>query len=166
MVVHSFVSQVCQQLGMPQATIMAMLTTIQEIQFHLRTSFGDSNTFYGGKVPIPFQGTCQGNRAVLAIWLIVVSRILRNLQNEGHGMNFELAITKASFAIVAFCYVDNTTLGVTALSNSKSPEHIVKRLQSAIDCWSCSLTKPPVEHSNTNQMLLVNLLLHLEKQRT
>jgi hypothetical protein len=138
--VHSFVSLVCQHLGMPQATIMAMLTTIQEMQFHLRTSFGDSNTFYGGKLPIPFQGTCQGNGAGPAIWLIVVSRILRNLQSEGHGMHFESAITKASLAIVAFCYVDDTTLGVTAKSHFESPEQIVTRLQSSIDCWSGSLT--------------------------
>jgi hypothetical protein len=52
--VHSFVSLMCQSIGMPQPTIIAMLTTIQEMQFHLRTAYGDSKAHYGGEMAIPF----------------------------------------------------------------------------------------------------------------
>eukprot|EP00978_Attheya_sp_CCMP212_P004253 scaffold9334_cov78-Attheya_sp.AAC.3 len=138
--VHSFVSLMCQSIGMPQATIIAMLTTIQEMQFHLRTAYGDSQQYYGGKMRIPFQGTCQGNGAGPAIWLVVVSGILQYLETEGHGLEFTSAITEAATKIIAFCYVDDTTLVVAAKNHHEDVINMIHRLQEAINCWSGGLS--------------------------
>eukprot|EP00978_Attheya_sp_CCMP212_P008747 scaffold20541_cov58-Attheya_sp.AAC.2 len=54
-----------------------------------------ATTLWGG-MRIPFQGTCQGNGAGLAIWLGVVSGILQHLETEGHGLDFTSAITEAA----------------------------------------------------------------------
>jgi hypothetical protein len=138
--VHSFVSLMCQSIGMPRATIISMLTTIQEMQFHLRTAYGDSQSHYGGKQQIPFQGTCQGNGAGPAIWLVVVSGILQHLETEGHGLDFQSAITAAATKIIAFCYVDDTSLVVSAKNHNEDVISMIHRLQVAINCWSGGLS--------------------------
>jgi hypothetical protein len=130
----------CQSIGMPQPTIIAMLTTIQEMQFHLRTAYGDSKAHYGGKMAIPFQGTCQGNGAGPAIWLVVVSGILQHLETNGHGLEFQSAITEAATKIIAFCYVDDTTLVVAAKNHQEDVIAMIFRLQEGINCWSGGLS--------------------------
>jgi hypothetical protein len=52
-----------QSFGVKSTTVSAMLETIQEMKFFLRTVFGDSKTFVGSSIKIKMQGLGQGNGA-------------------------------------------------------------------------------------------------------
>jgi hypothetical protein len=44
-IAHAMASMVFQAFGTPTSALVAMLSTIQEMKFFLRTGFGDSKTF-------------------------------------------------------------------------------------------------------------------------
>ena len=54
----------------------AMLTTIEEMKYFLRTAYGDSKKFRGHKILVKFQGLCQGNGAASAGWTVISITIL------------------------------------------------------------------------------------------
>ena len=60
-IVHSLVILLSRNEGAPLPPLLMMFGAIQAMQYYLRTTFGDSETHYGGTQEIPFQGSCQGN---------------------------------------------------------------------------------------------------------
>ena len=62
-VVHSYNLLVAQSMGTPRPIICTMLKAIQQMKFHLRTGYGDSETNYCGSDIKPYQGLCQDNVA-------------------------------------------------------------------------------------------------------
>jgi hypothetical protein len=71
----------------------AMLRTIQDMKFFLRTAFGDSMGFAGSMVDVKTQGLCQGNGAAPAGWAVVNIAILNAHKRQGHGVQFLCPIT-------------------------------------------------------------------------
>jgi hypothetical protein len=53
---HPIASMVFQSLGIPKPAIVSMLTTIQDMKFHLRTGFGDSKAYTGATGGVKTQG--------------------------------------------------------------------------------------------------------------
>ncbi len=84
-IAHAIVSMVFQAFGILSTAVEAMLTTIQEMKFFLRTGFGDSTDFVSSKFEIKTQGLCQGNRASLAGWAVVRICIINAHNKRGHG---------------------------------------------------------------------------------
>jgi hypothetical protein len=70
-ITHAMASMIFQALGTPPSSSEAMLSTIQEMKFFLRTGFGDSKTFAQSKIGIKTQGMCRGNGASPAVWAVV-----------------------------------------------------------------------------------------------
>ena len=70
-IVHSLSILLCQREGAPLSSLLMMFGVIQSMTFYLRTTFGDSSLSYGGLQTTPFQGSCQGNGASPAMWLII-----------------------------------------------------------------------------------------------
>ena len=62
-VAHVIASLVFQSLGVPKQAVVSMLETIEEMEYFLRTTYGDSENFRGSKLELKFQGLCQGNGA-------------------------------------------------------------------------------------------------------
>jgi hypothetical protein len=51
-IAHAMASLIFQSLGVKSTTVSAMLETIQEMKFFLRTVYGDSKTFAGSSIKI------------------------------------------------------------------------------------------------------------------
>jgi hypothetical protein len=62
-IVHAMASLVFQSFGVKSAAVSAMLKTILEMRFFLRTAYGDSKTFARSTIQIKMQGLALGNRA-------------------------------------------------------------------------------------------------------
>ena len=84
---HAIASLLFRSFGVSKEATGAMLKTIQEMIFFLRTAFGDSKDFAGLTVDIKTQGLCQGNSAAPAGWT-VVSIVILNDRRRGHGAKF------------------------------------------------------------------------------
>jgi hypothetical protein len=140
LVAHNIASLALQRTGMPRGPIKAMLTTLQDMEHTCRTAFGDSIKSYGGEIwaiPLkpPPQGLGQGNGAAPTIWALVSTPLLETLREEGHGMIFKCNISKDSFHLVGYAFVDDTTLVNVAPSPDWDTERIMKRSQEALDIY-------------------------------
>ena len=62
-IAHTVVTLSLRRLGMPKSAVQSMIDTIQRMEHHIRTAFGDSTDHYGGNDEAPPQGQFQGNGA-------------------------------------------------------------------------------------------------------
>jgi hypothetical protein len=107
-VAHAVVLLIFRAFGVSEGTFGVMLKTIQEMQFFLRTTFGDSKTAAGMQIKIKTQGLCQGNGAAPAGWAVVSIVILCAHSKQGHGAMFRCPISGMSSKLAAILYVDTT----------------------------------------------------------
>ena len=86
-----------------------MIGTLQQVQHHVRTTYGDSASSYCG-IEVPVHGIGQGNGAGPAIWLIVSITIINMLKRQGFGYKLQTPITHQEFSFVCYTFVDDTNL--------------------------------------------------------
>lgn len=135
-VAHAIASLVFQAFGTPQSACTSMLTAIQEMQFFLRTAFGDSDKSVGAKVSLKTQGLMQGNGASPAGWAVVSISIIHAHKKEGHGATFLCPITNYRHDAAGILYVDDTDLIHLNLEEEESVEEAHEALQMSVDSWS------------------------------
>jgi hypothetical protein len=116
-----------------------MFGTIQKLQHHVRTAFGDSKKFFAantGKVPI--QGVGQGNGAGPQIWALVSTPIFNMLRQMRYGIKLRSSISNQDLFFVGFGFVDDTDL---AISNEdyKSAREAAFALQESVRAWEGGL---------------------------
>ncbi len=86
-----------------------------EYEFSLRTGYGDSANYTGGKSnnkedPVKTQGMCQGNGAAPAAWTVTNIPMIATHKHKGHGAHFIAPIWDISGHIVGGLFVDDMDL--------------------------------------------------------
>ena len=109
-IAHSMALLIFQSFGVEDTAVTAMLETIQEMKFFLRTAFGDSKEFSGLTIEVKTQGLGQGNGTSLAGWYIISIMILRAHGAKGHGAHFIAPMSHVRSSLSAILYVDDTDL--------------------------------------------------------
>jgi hypothetical protein len=110
-----------------------MFTTIQQLEHHVRTVFGESKASFIQQEPKPLQGVGQGNGAGPQIWALVSTPILNMLRAQGLGAKFESALSRVATVLVGFAFVDDTDL-ITSKPRI-SLESVLERIQNALTAW-------------------------------
>jgi hypothetical protein len=87
-IAHAMASMIFQAFGVPTTAIESMLGAIENMNFILRTSFGDSKTFAGGGISIKTQGLCQGNGALPAGWAVISILSCEHTGRKARVQNF------------------------------------------------------------------------------
>ena len=128
-----------QRLGVDAMAAETVLHTLQDMEYHLRTAFGDSNTCYHTQPGNNFNSTGQGSSASPAIWTAVCIVLLKLLQKEGMASAFTSAISAMPTIVAAICYVDDTDLIQRAQSNTEPLTYTIQSLQSNVNIWSQGL---------------------------
>jgi hypothetical protein len=103
-------SLIFQSFGVESTAVLAMLETIQEMIFFLRTAYGDSKTFAGSTIMIKMQGLGQGNGASSAGWCVISITILRAHGAKGQGALFITPMYQVQSSLSAILSVNNTDL--------------------------------------------------------
>eukprot|EP00957_Ditylum_brightwellii_P140296 10690118-Ditylum_brightwellii.AAC.1 len=139
--VHNIAGFALQRIGMPKAPIFCTFTTLQDMIHSVRMSYGDSLETYGGDLWVvntkpPPQGLGQRNSAVLCTWALVSTPLLNAIRRKGHGAVFKCMISKSSFKLVAYCFVDDATVVQMAPSPDMTTEEIFTLTQSKIDLYA------------------------------
>lgn len=137
-IVHSLAILICQREGSPIAPLMMMFGVIQCMSFYIRTTFGDSEGSYGGIQDIPFQGSCQGNGASPALWLVISMYLVLLMKHKGHTSSITTPITQEVLNMAGFLFVDDTDLVITANKNENDVT-VYNKLQQSIDFWNGTL---------------------------
>ena len=136
--VHSFISLSIQRLGVPLAIIFALLRPLQESKHFIRTAYGDSSTFYGGKRPVPFQGSGQGNASSSPFWTVVSSHLIDMMRELNICSTFSTSITLAAFSLIMIMYVDDNDIFINS-SRINQIADIKHKAQQAITFWKEAL---------------------------
>ena len=139
-VLHSITMLAFRRLGFPIPPVECMLKTIQQMKHYIRTTFGDSNSFFSSdKAAIPFQGILQGNGAAPTIWVLISTPLLEMLRKAENGAHLQSSISKEPNHIVGFAFVDDTDLVCFDQSNINLAEEIMENMQQGIDRWEGGL---------------------------
>ena len=117
------------------SSLLMMFGIIQCMTYYIRTTFGDSKGSYGGHKDIPFQGTCQGNGASPAIWLLISIYLVLLMKEEGHVSNIRSPMSGIVLTLVGFLFVDDTDLVVMGEKDEDETE-VYSQLQQSINFWN------------------------------
>ena len=128
-------SLIFQSFGVESTAVSAMLETIQEMKFFLRTAYGDSKTFAGSSIEIKTQGLGQGNGASPAGWCVISIVILRAHGAKGHGAHFMAPMSLVRRSLSAILYVDDTDLLHINMDAEESIVEVHAAIQRAIENW-------------------------------
>ena len=134
-IAHAMASLIFQACGVTANSATTMLSMIQEMQFFLRTAFGDSTTAAGSTFEIKTQGLCQGSGAAPAGWMVISITILQAHKANGHGATFLCPISGESFNLAAILFVDDTDVIHFRMHANESTMEAHQRLQESVLSW-------------------------------
>jgi hypothetical protein len=134
-IAHTIASLVFQAFGVPSIAIETMLGTIENMNFFLRTGFGDSTSFAGGGISVKTQGLTQGNGASPAGWAVISIFIIGAHGKKGHGAKFHCPVTNLKHHLSAILYIDDTNLLHINLSKNETVDEIHQAIQDILYSW-------------------------------
>jgi hypothetical protein len=159
-IVHAVASLCMQRQGVPLPPIICMFVTLQNLEHHVRTVYGDSEQFYCGAKPdlwaVPAQGVGQGNGAGPQIWAVVSTPVLNMLREEGFGVFFKTAISGGNVHFVAYAFVDDTDLCTTLQDPKATGAQVARTMQETLNLWEGGIraTGGAIEPSKTYWYLM------------
>jgi hypothetical protein len=133
-IVHSVLSICLQRIGMRENPIRSTLATLQQLQHHIRTAFGDSEEYYKASRGQPLQGIVQGNGGGPTGWGAVSTPVINLMRTAGYGFHHWMALSKEVLNIVCFAFVDDADLPHTS-QHEATGETILEEMQEVLDMW-------------------------------
>ena len=134
---HELTLLTLQPYKVRQNSVASMLTSIQFMEYYLRTGFGTSTTYLGGKEDLK-QGTCQGNTTAPSTWQQISSLLINAQKRAGHRITIVLPITKKIQNQVGILFVDNITL-CEGLSENDEVISTPEKGQRSVNSWRSTL---------------------------
>ena len=134
-VAHAVASLVFRAVGAQLPMTRTMLSAIQQMQFFLRTSFGDSDRAVGARLHLSTQGFMQGNGASPAGWTVVSITILHAHKAQGHGASFLCPVSSKRKDLSCTLYVDDTDLLHLSQNEDSSIQDAHSALQASVTSW-------------------------------
>jgi len=117
------------------------VTTLQNLQHHVRTLYGDSTVWAGMDIwAVPVLGIGQGNGAGPQIWAVVSTPILDLLRQEGYRAAFKASISREHIKFVGYSFVDDTNLIQTGPTLHSMAANTMPLMQAALDLWNQGLS--------------------------
>ena len=91
-ITHAMASLTLRAYKVRQSSVLAMLHPIQNMEYYMRTGFGESKTFFGGK-GANVQGSCQGNGGAPPTWQQISSLLINTHRQCSHAITIESLIS-------------------------------------------------------------------------
>jgi hypothetical protein len=108
--VHPPTSIALQSWGILPPAIRVLLSSMQTMQYVLKTGFEESTDSYGGTTSSPNLGLGQGSGASPPAFMALSSLINNAFCQMGHGARKQLSYVSCTFRLSAVMYVDDTDL--------------------------------------------------------
>ena len=139
-IIHAIATLALRRVGVPTEPVVCMFTTLQNLEHHIRTVYGDSSVSFSGKLwAVPIQGIGQGNGSAAQVWALVSTPLLNILREEGHGVCFQTAISADELHFAGYAFVDDTDLCQSSMSASTNMAQNARALQDALNIWEGTL---------------------------
>ena len=104
-IVHKFAILVCMSMGMPYPPLRMMFAALADMEYMVRTKFGDSSTTRSSTADCPFQGVFQGNGTGPAIWLLVSLTLVLFMHEIGQACRLRSSMTGIVTHLMGFMFV-------------------------------------------------------------
>ena len=127
-----------QRLGVAQETCSVLFQTLQELQHHVRTAFGERARGYSA-LQIPLHRVGQENGAGPAIWLAVATPLIQMLRDAGFGLQIHNPITSEQDTMACFVYVDDVDSIHSPLQRNDTTNGIVNDTQRMLNTCAGAL---------------------------
>ena len=137
-IVHSIVILIARHVGLNLLPLLALFGVIQHMKYYVRTGFGESTSMYGGTRDIPFQGTCQGNGASPAYWILITMVMVRVMYKRGHVMSLQYPMSDEELRCMGFVFVDDNDLIIIGTEDDTT-ETVLRKQQKGMECWERTL---------------------------
>jgi hypothetical protein len=121
---HPPTSIAFQSWGIPASAIHILLTSMQMLQYMLKTGFGESTETYGGTSTLPNSGLGQGSGASPPGFTALSLLIVNAYRRMGHFLNILLSYSVRLFFLAAVMYVNDTNLLHWPPSTTTEPEEL------------------------------------------
>ena len=132
-IAHAMAALTLRASKVPDSSVHCMLKPIREMEFYIRTAFGESSTYVGGKELVK-QGGCQGNGAAPPTWQQIATIMIKSHRRAGHGVEVRCPISKKSCHKVGILYVDDTNIWA-GLDPDDDLIATAAKAQEAVDSW-------------------------------
>jgi len=120
-----------QAWGVPINAIKVLLTSLEMMQFCLKTGFGESKKWFGGSEESKLAGYGQGNGAAPPAFTCLSTLIINAYKRMGNGAKLTSSYAARIFLLAAAMYVDDTDLLHWADSPVTEDEELVEQVQAA-----------------------------------
>ena len=111
-----------------------MLSVIQKMSWHLRITFGQSKTSFGGTTADPSMGIGQGSTAAPPAFTGQSTIMVNGYKTLGHGAEMYGAWTGDLMKLAALLYVDDSDL-LHMFKEVMSDDEFLDKVQRATDDW-------------------------------
>jgi hypothetical protein len=128
---HPPTSIALQAWGIPTTAIRVLLSSMQTMQYVLKTGFGESDESYGGTSANPNSGLRQGSGASPPGFMVLSSLIVNAYCRLGHGTAIRSSYTAQTFHVSAVMYVDDMDLLHWPQFSGTEPEELIEHVQQA-----------------------------------
>lgn len=139
-IAHVFASLVFQSVGVSVSAVTAMLSSIQQMKFYLRTGLGESAGYMTAAMGGIIQGLCQGNTAAPAGWSLISAVLMNVYKRFGHGAFYETPITRVKHNTAGCLYVDDNDL--FTMNSSLTTRELWAEVADSTLMWTELLTAP------------------------
>ena len=136
-IAHAIASLTLRAYKVPTSSVVSMLEPIQDMEYYVRTGYGESSTHSGGK-DNKKQGTCQGNTAAPPTWQQISSLLVNAQKHCGHGIDIVAPISGKKHNQVGILFVDDTNLWA-GLGEDDDVDSTMAKGQDAINSWGNNL---------------------------
>jgi hypothetical protein len=135
-VVHVAAFLALRSYGIPAEAVFSMFSSIQNMNFFLKTVHGRSDQFSGGLEEgynAKPNTLCQGNGAGPQIWSIVSSKMFEVMHAKRAVTTFKTPILQQLLDLSGFAYVDDADL-ITLIEGNNEMD-TMEKMQYSLDVW-------------------------------
>ena len=136
---HLVGSLAMRALGALVSAIRCLTRSIQDMKHHVRTAYGDSNSYYAGSEEEPLQGGEQGNPASPPMWTAIIIIFVQILATYAPGANIMASISLIAVVFTAILYVDDTDLFIVGENIKEAPARVLERAKEVVHVWDRSI---------------------------
>jgi hypothetical protein len=139
-IAHPMASMVFQSFGVPTSAIKSILMTMKNMEFYLRTGYGDS-TGHAGRVDDlsgdnrRTQGVCQDNGTAPAAWTVTSILMITSQCRKDYGAHFIAPISSQQGRLTGGLFVNDTNLFHLEMHRNEIVFQAHSKLQDGIINW-------------------------------
>lgn len=125
-----------RRCGMPGNAVNTHATTLLNMQYSVKTTFGISQESYSGTASKPLFGTGQGSGASPAVWLTLVVVLMNTLDRiTKERLRFRSPDSPIHHARLIDAFVDDTSLVFNDNSCPMTPAQMITKMASIAQNW-------------------------------